>query len=185
MKPRFFRSAGAFRTWLEKNHATERELIIGFYKKGSRRGGLTYAEAVDESLCFGWIDGVVKTIDEDSYQQRYSPRKAKSNWSGVNIAKVKKLKAAGKMAAAGLAAFEGRDRKRDAPYSYEREHAKLSREQEQQFKNDATAWTYWRAQPAGYVRLITFWVTSAKKAETQARRLSILIEACRAAKRLR
>jgi uncharacterized protein YdeI (YjbR/CyaY-like superfamily) len=128
VKPKFFRTPDAFRQWLEKHHATERELLVGFYRKSTGKQSITYPEAVDQALCFGWIDGVRRSIDADSYYNRFTPRKRKSNWSRINIARVDELIAEGLMQPSGLAAFEARDAEADAKYSFERENVQLDGE---------------------------------------------------------
>lgn len=163
------------RRWLEKNHATARELWVGFYKKGSGRASVTYPEALDEALCFGWIDGVRKTVDAASYVQRFTPRRPRSNWSRVNIKRVSELKAAGRLAPPGVAAFAQRDPARVDQYSFENAPRVLPPDYERTFSANARAWAFFQAQPPGYRRLAAFYVMSAKKEETRARRLKALI----------
>ena len=182
--PRFFATQAAFRKWLAGNHAKAKELWVGFWKKGSGKTGMTYDEAVDEALCHGWIDGLAKRHDELSYKQRFSPRKATSVWSAINIGKVERLKAAGRMARPGLEAFENRDPKRTGLYSFENRDVKFSAEIERRFRAQRTAWAFFEQQPPGYRRLMTFWVMSAKKDETRVRRLSKLIETSAAGERI-
>ena len=184
MKPRFFRTRAAFRAWLEKHHARRTEQYVGFHKKGSGKGGLTYDEAVDEALCFGWIDGIIRRIDEHSYMHRFTPRKPTSNWSAVNLRKMKRLLAEGRVAPAGMASFEGRDRRKDAQYSYEREAAAFTPAQEKRFRAARTAWRHWESEPPGYRRTATHYVTSAKREATRERRLDLLIECCAEGRRL-
>ena len=184
-EPLFFDDAAAFRRWLEKNHATETELLLGFLKKRPGRTSLTYFEALDEALCFGWIDGVKRSLDADRYCQRFSPRKPKSIWSLVNVRKVEALKTAGLMAPPGLKSFEARDAKRTGLYSFEqRKTFHFDRASAKTFRSNAPAWTFWSAQPPGYRRLTTFWVMSAKKPETRQRRLERLIADSRAGRRV-
>jgi uncharacterized protein YdeI (YjbR/CyaY-like superfamily) len=173
-KPHYFASGAAFRRWLETHHATDRELWVGFYKKASGQGGLTYPEAVDEALCFGWIDGVKKSVDGASYMHRFTPRTRGSYWSAVNTKRLKALRARGVVAAPGLEAFARRDRKITEKYSFERKSAAFDAVVERAFKAKATAWTFFRAQPPGYQRLMTFYVMSAKQEETRLRRLAVL-----------
>ena len=175
MEPRFFDSAAEFRAWLEENHASESELWMGYYKKASGKTGLAYREALDEALCFGWIDGKVRTIDEATYMQRWSPRTARSPWSKINIARVRELKREGRMAPAGIEAFERRDRKA-AGYSYEEAARGFTGEHLKTFRANRDAWTFFQAQPPGYRKMATFWVMTAKREETQKRRLERLIE---------
>ena len=174
-KPRFFRTQRDFRRWLEANHAETDELIVGFHKKGSGRGGLTYAEAVEEALCFGWIDGVRRSIDDASFSNRFTPRTARSTWSAVNIRHVARLTAEGRMHPAGLAAFEARDPDRSASYASELATVKLDARQERRFKANRRAWGFWTDQPAGYRKTATWWVISAKREDTRERRLETLI----------
>jgi uncharacterized protein YdeI (YjbR/CyaY-like superfamily) len=175
MKATFFKSAEEFRSWLEKNHDKQQELLLGFYKKASGKGGITHREALDEALAFGWIDGVVKTLDESSYTIRFTPRRPKSIWSLVNIKRVGELKKLGLMRPSGLAAFEGRDLEKAQRYSYERKTSKLDGELEKKFKANKKAWEFFQAQPPGYQKVISWWIISAKQEETRFRRLERLI----------
>jgi uncharacterized protein YdeI (YjbR/CyaY-like superfamily) len=184
MKPTFFKSGADFRAWLEQHHHAATELLLGFYKKGSDRGGMTYQEALDEALAFGWIDGIRRARDASSYTIRFTPRKPRSIWSAVNIRRVGELTAAGRMAKTGLAAFGKRDEKRSAIYAYERAGAELDAQSTKQFKADKKAWAFYRAQAPWYQRTSTYWVVSAKRPETRARRLAILIEYSRSGERL-
>jgi len=175
--PIFFATPAEFRAWLAEHHDRARELWVGFYKKGSGKPSITWPESVDEALCFGWIDGVRKTIDDESYMIRFTPRKPRSNWSAVNIARVAELTAMGRMHPAGLRAFEQRTEERSGVYSYEqRQHAKLDPAYEERFRANAAAWEFFQAQPAGYRRLAIWWVVSAKKEETRLKRLATLID---------
>ena len=176
MKPRYFKSAAEFRDWLEKHHAAARELWVGFYKKASAKGGLAYLDAVDQALCFGWIDGIKKRVDEDSFMHRFTPRTRTSSWSLVNTKRVAALKKLGLMAAPGLKAFRDRDRKRSGVYLYEQRVHDLDPAYEKRFKANARAWTYFQAQPPGYRRLATGWIMTAKKEETRLKRLEIIIK---------
>ena len=175
VKPTYFKSAADFRQWLEANHAGASELWVGFYRKDSGRGGLTYAEAVDEALCFGWIDGLKKRVDEVSYTHRFTPRKPKSNWSLTNIRHVKRLKKAGRMKPSGLKAFAARETAKSGVYSFENKPRQLSSDLERQFKADQAAWEFFQRQPLGYRRLASFWVMSAKQGATRERRLARLM----------
>jgi uncharacterized protein YdeI (YjbR/CyaY-like superfamily) len=189
MKVAHFASAADFRRWLEKNHATASELLLGFYKKESGRRGLTYPEAVNELLCFGWIDGVVRRVDEHSYTHRVSPRRPGSIWSLVNVRHVRRLTRAGRMHAAGLQAFHARLGRRTGIYTYE-QAVRLPRPQNLPaalatvFRLHAGAWTFWRDQPPGYRRSVVHWVTSAKQAATRRRRLIEVIAISAAGLRL-
>lgn len=176
MKPRFFATSEEFRAWLEEHHADATELWVGYYKKGSGRPSLTWPESVDEALCFGWIDGVRKSIDAESYAIRFTPRRAGSTWSAVNIKRVQELKELGRMTPAGLEAFAARAEERSGIYAYEqRGGAELGEEFEALFRAHAEAWAFFQAQPAGYRKTATWWVVSAKREETRRKRLATLI----------
>ena len=176
-EPAFFPRPEDFRAWLEKHHKTEKELLVGFYKKGSGRPSLTWSESVDEALCFGWIDGVRRNRDEESYTIRFTPRKPDSNWSAINVAKVEELTRQGRMRPAGLAAFEKRSEAKTAIYAYEqRKDVKLDKALEKRFRAEKAAWDFFQAQPPGYRQLMLFWVMGAKKEETREKRLARLIE---------
>jgi uncharacterized protein YdeI (YjbR/CyaY-like superfamily) len=176
MEPIFFATPIEWRAWLEKNHASETEVFVGFHRKATGLPTMTWSEAVDQALCFGWIDGVRRSIDETSYYNRFTPRRPKSNWSAVNIKKVEQLTKQGLMHPAGLAAFEKRSEERSNSYSYERAKAKLSASYEKRFRAHKGAWAFWESQPPGYRRTATWWVASAKREETRERRLATLIE---------
>jgi len=176
MEPRFFKSQSDFRKWLEKNYAKEQELLIGFYKKSSGKASITYPEALDEALCFGWIDGVKKKLDDDAYVQRFTPRKPKSIWSNINCAHVERLKKSGKMTPAGLAAYALRDPNKTGVYSFENRPRELSTAYKKVFQANKKAWEFFEKQPAGYKRLMIFRVMEAKQEETQRRRLAQLID---------
>ncbi|MEA2398505.1 MAG: hypothetical protein QOK25_2061 [Thermoleophilaceae bacterium] len=177
MKPTFFKEPDEFRAWLEEHHAEASELLVGFHKKGSGRPSITWPESVDQALCFGWIDGVRRSIDDESYTIRFTPRKKKSTWSAVNIARVAELTERGLMRPAGLAAFEARSAERSGIYAYEqRKTAKLDAAQEKRLRANAKAWDFFQAQPPWYRRTATWWVISAKREETRERRLATLIE---------
>jgi len=185
MTPRFFPSAAAFRAWLDQNHATAPELWVGLYKKHVARRGLTYAEAVLEALCFGWIDSVMRRIDDESHMQRFTPRKPGSVWSNINVAHVERLTREGRMAPAGLAAFAARSAAKTGIYSFERaQPAVLPPALLRAFKANAAAWKFFSAQPPGYRRVTTHHVASAKQEATRRRRLEKLIAASAAGRRL-
>ena len=184
MKPVFFASQAAFRRWLDKHHGTKTELWIGFYKVHSGKKGLTYPEAVDEALCFGWIDGLVKRFDELAFMQRFTPRKAKSIWSEINIRKIGALREAGRVAAPGLAVFEARDPARTGLYSFENRNPQFDAAVGKRFRAQKKAWAFFEAQPPGYRRIATHWVMSAKREETRERRLARLIADSASGKRL-
>ena len=174
-KPRFFRTQKEFRTWLDRNHASKSEVWVGLHKKASTKKGVTYREALDEALCFGWIDGKVMGIDDDAYMQRFSPRTARSPWSKINIKRFGELQKLGVVAPAGLAAFERRDKK-PAGYSYEEAERGFSGTYLKTFRANKGAWTFFQGQPPGYRKMATFWVMIAKREETRERRLAKLIE---------
>ncbi|MFY9728139.1 MAG: YdeI/OmpD-associated family protein [Bryobacteraceae bacterium] len=176
MKPTFFKSAADFRGWLDQHHATTRELLIGLYRKESDGGGITYPQALDAALSFGWIDGVRKRIDADAYTIRFTPRKPGSIWSAVNIKRVRELTSQGLMQPSGLRAFGERDEQKTRQYSYERERGKLDQALEAALRANRKAASFFDAQPPGYRKTATFWVMSAKREETRARRLAHLIE---------
>jgi uncharacterized protein YdeI (YjbR/CyaY-like superfamily) len=177
MRPTFFTTPAELRAWFDKHHDTAKELWVGFYKKGSGRQGITWRDSVDEALCFGWIDGVRKSIDDSSYTNRFTPRTPRSNWSAVNIGRVEELKRAGRMRLPGLAAFERRSEERSGVYSYgQRHYAKLDRAQQKRFRENEKAWDFFAAQPAWYRQAAIWWVISAKRDETKAKRLDQLIE---------
>jgi uncharacterized protein YdeI (YjbR/CyaY-like superfamily) len=176
-KPTFFASPHDFRAWLEAHHDSFRELLVGFHKKDSGRPSMTWPESVAEALCFGWIDGVRKSIDETSYTIRFTPRKPTSNWSSININLVRGLTKKGRMHPAGLKAFAARSPRKSGIYSYEqRKSAQFTGEQEKQFRACRAAWEFFRSQAPWYQRLTTFWITSAKKEETRLKRLCVLID---------
>jgi uncharacterized protein YdeI (YjbR/CyaY-like superfamily) len=177
VKPIFFASPEELRAWLEAHHETEDELYVGYYKKATGIPSLTWSQAVDEALCFGWIDGVLRRIDDRRHAQRFTPRRPSSTWSAVNIAKVARLREEGRMRPAGEAAFARRREDKSAVYSYEqRANPALEPEQEARFRANAAAWEFFASQPPSYRRVALYWVVSAKKAETRARRLETLIE---------
>jgi uncharacterized protein YdeI (YjbR/CyaY-like superfamily) len=179
----FFETPGELRAWLEEHHATASELWVGRYKKATGRPSLTWSEIVDEALCFGWIDGKSQRIDEHRYRQRLTPRRRNSNWSELNVAKVAELRAQGRMTPAGEAAFAARREDPPGTLTYERRHeAAFDAEQEAAFRANARAWEWFGAQSPSYRTMATFWVVSAKRKETQARRLSTLIN-CSARRR--
>jgi uncharacterized protein YdeI (YjbR/CyaY-like superfamily) len=177
LKPRFFASPSEWRTWLEEHHADTEELWVGLYKRDSGRPSITWPEAVDGALCFGWIDGIRKSIDNISYKIRFTPRKPRSVWSAVNLKRATELSNKGLMHPAGIAAFQKCDEKRSAIYSYEqRKRAKLPAAYTTQFRNQPAAWAFFQAQPPGYKRICSWWIISAKKEETRLKRLAELIE---------
>jgi uncharacterized protein YdeI (YjbR/CyaY-like superfamily) len=173
----YFATSPDFHEWLEKNHAACTELLMGFYKKSSGKASITYPEALDEALCFGWIDGVRKSINTNAYSIRFTPRTVKSQWSLVNIKRVRELCAAGRMHSSGLRAFEGAEQQKPG-YSYEQRHqARLSTQDERRFRSNTSGWEFFQSQPPGYRSTATFWVVSAKRQGTRERRLGLLISA--------
>jgi uncharacterized protein YdeI (YjbR/CyaY-like superfamily) len=184
MEVTFFETPSEFRKWLEENHHAEKELWVGFYKKGSGKPSMTWPEAVDQALCFGWIDGIRKSIDVESYTNRFTPRKPGSTWSAVNIKRVGELAELGLMRPAGLAAFEKRDEKKAQLYSYEQANSKLDEPYERQFRANQGAWSFFQAQAPSYRRSAYWWIMSAKREETRQRRLAILIEESQKGSRL-
>ena len=184
VKLKYFRSAADFRQWLKVNHASVTELWVGFFKKHTGKGGLAYAEAVDEALCFGWIDGLKKRVDDSSYMHRFTPRRHTSNWSRINIRHVARLKKAGRMMPMGLKTFAARTKAKSGVYSFENKPRRLSPAMERRFKSDRTAWDFFQRQPPGYRRVASFWVVSAKQAATRERRLTQLMSDSKQRRRL-
>ena len=178
MRPRFFPKPADFRVWLEAHHETEGELLVGFHKKGSGKPSITWPESVDEALCFGWIDGVRRSLGATAYMIRFTPRKRTSTWSAVNIARVVALIRAGRMRAAGRRAFAARTPERTGIYAFERhEPARLSKEQEKRLRGNRKAAAFFDAQPPWYRRTATHWVVGAKRPETREKRLGQLVAA--------
>ena len=178
-KPKFFKTSKTFRAWLEKHSDNRTELVVGYWKKGSGTLSMNWSESVDEALCFGWIDGVRRRIDDDSYSIRFTPRRPGSNWSAVNIAKFALLLADGKVTPAGKRAYDSRKESKSKIYSYEQSTtAQLNECELEQFKKKTGAWIYFEDCPPGYRKKVTHWVTSAQKPETRKRRLEKLISAC-------
>jgi uncharacterized protein YdeI (YjbR/CyaY-like superfamily) len=177
LKPTFFATPEEFRAWLEKNHESATELLVGFHKKGAGKPSITWPESVEQALCFGWIDGVRRSLDETSYTIRFTPRKPDSTWSRVNLEKVEELKRRGLMRPAGLRAHEERREAKTGIYSYEqREAAELPAEYEERLRANRAAWEFWTSRPPSYRKAATWWVVSAKREETRERRLTHLIE---------
>jgi len=185
MKPTFFADARAFRAWLAQHAGSSTELLVGFHKVGSGKPCMRWSESVDEALCFGWIDGVRRRIDDDTYSIRFTPRKPSSIWSVVNIAKMDALRAQGKMLPAGEAAFALRLEAKSGVYSHERSDVpELSEDELARFRREPAAWDYFEACPPGYRKTILHWITNAKRSETRAKRFDQLLQACVAGKRL-
>ena len=185
MKLKFFKTPADFRAWLEKHHADKTELWVGFYKKASGKGGITYQEGVDAALCYGWIDGIKKRVDDDSYTHRFTPRRDKSIWSRVNTRRMTALIEQGLVAPPGMKAFEKRDAKRTGVYTFENSPKAFPPAVEKRFKAANQAWEFFRAQPPGYQKLVTGWIANAKKEETQRKRLEMVLDACAKGTRVR
>jgi uncharacterized protein YdeI (YjbR/CyaY-like superfamily) len=179
----FFPTEADFRRWLEANHESAPELLVGFWKKSSGKPSIDWPQARDQALCFGWIDGVRKSLGEYAYTIRFTPRRKGSIWSRVNVERFEALKAAGLMTHAGEAAYE-RDKHRSGVYSYEKPLAELTPEEEQLFRKDKEAWTDWEKRPAGYRRSALGWIAGAKRPETRAKRLGELITVSAEGRRL-
>ena len=186
MDPIYFATPAEFRAWLEANHDSEPELIVGFHKKASGVPCMTWPEAVDEALCFGWIDSVRHTVDEDRYTNRFTPRKRGSTWSAVNVRKVAALTKEGRMRPAGLRAYEARSESKTGIYSFEQgDDPRLTRDQQRRFRTEPEAWAFFSSAPPSYRRAATWWVISAKQEATRDRRLAQLIEDSRAGRRIK
>jgi uncharacterized protein YdeI (YjbR/CyaY-like superfamily) len=181
----YFPTAADFRAWLEEHHQTVDEVWVGFYKKSSGKPTITYAEAVDEALCFGWIDGIRRSVDDESYTNRFTPRRSKSNWSQVNTKRVGELTEQGRMEPAGLKAFQERDLSRSQQYSFENRPRALDPPHEATFRASQKAWNFFQAQPPWYRRTAIWWVVSAKQEATRLRRLTTLIDDSENGRRLR
>jgi len=175
LKPEFFRTPADFRTWLEKNHATATELWVGFYKKDSGKPSITWPESVDQALCFGWIDGIRKRVDKNSYQIRFTPRRRGSIWSAINIKRAKELVREKQMRPTGLKAFEARIENKSGIYSYEQRSTELKQPYATLLKKNKAASDFFKKQPASYRKMIGWWIISAKKEETRRARLAKLI----------
>jgi uncharacterized protein YdeI (YjbR/CyaY-like superfamily) len=175
MKPTFFETPSAFRAWLEKHHATADILWVGFYKKGSGKPSITWPESVDQALCYGWIDGIRKRIDEFSYTIRFTPRKRGSIWSSVNIQRAQALIEQGQMQPAGLKAYQAKKDNKSGIYSYEQRSVDLEEPYQGLLKQNEAAWGFFQTQPASYRKAVSWWIISAKKEETRGKRLEKLM----------
>lgn len=184
MTPKFFPTQEDFRRWLEENHDKETEIIVGYYNVKSGKGGMTWSESVDQALCFGWIDGVRRNVDKESYCNRFTPRRTGSNWSAINIKKIEELTEKGLMKPSGIAAFEKRKDEKSAVYAYENELKKFSEDFEKRFKINKTAWDFFENQANWYKKQMINWVMSAKQEKTRENRLEKLIAASADEKRL-
>lgn len=174
----FFETPAAFARWLRRNHQTAKVLWVGFHKKGTGRASITWPESVREALRFGWIDGLRRSIDDESYRIRFTPRRRASNWSDVNIRMAHELIRDGLMESAGLAAFQARSERRSGVYTYEQRGSSAEAEVARAVKRNRTAWSFYAAQAPWYRRTCARWVMSGKRAETRERRLATLIEDC-------
>jgi len=181
--PVFFPTEADFRRWLEANHKTAPELLVGFWKKGSGKPSIDWPQARDQALCFGWIDGVRKSLGDETYTIRFTPRRKGSIWSKVNLERFDALKADGLMTEAGERGLTESTGPKGV-YSYEKPLAELESAEEKQFRRHKAAWAYWQSQPPGYRKLVLNWVTSAKRPETRAKRLATLFEDCAAGRRI-
>lgn len=184
--PKFFPNTQAFRRWLKANATTATELLVGYHKVATGKPSMSWSESVDEALCFGWIDGVRKRIDDETYQIRFTPRRPTSIWSAINIAKFEKLHAEGRMTPAGAAAFENRAEAKSVVYSYEQESpAELSPAEVREFMRNKSAWRFFERSPPSHKKVVLHWVCGAKRPETRHRRFIKLLEACAVGQRLR
>jgi uncharacterized protein YdeI (YjbR/CyaY-like superfamily) len=185
MKIKYFKSAHDFRRWLEENHATMQELWVGYYKKSSQQPSITWPESVDQALCFGWIDGIRKTVDDLRYTIRFTPRRRGSIWSAVNSKRARELSDKGLMKPPGVAAFDARKENRSGIYSYEQRRANLDGPYEKRLRQNKTAWDFFYAQPPSYRKAIGWWIVSAKQEVTRLKRLEKLIRESGKGERLR
>jgi uncharacterized protein YdeI (YjbR/CyaY-like superfamily) len=183
MEPSFFETPADFRAWFEANHDTAAELLVGYYKKGSGRPSITWPESVDQALCFGWIDGIRRSLGDESYTIRFTPRRRGSNWSEVNTKRMLELIDQGLVHPAGLAAFEARDPAKTALYSYELPRV-LDEPCEAQLRANEEAWAFWQLQSPSYQRTVAGYIMSAKKEETRQRRIAELINDSQAGRRM-
>lgn len=185
MEPKFFKTPADFRKWLEKHHETESELLVGFYKKGTGKQSITWPESVDQALCFGWIDGIRKSGDEESYHLRFTPRRPTSIWSAVNIAKMEKLLAGGQVWPMGKAAYEKRTESKSRVYAFEqKEDPVLPPEMEKRFKEESEAYEFFMKQAPSYRKAVLYGIVSAKKDETKESRFVKLLQASKDGKRI-
>jgi uncharacterized protein YdeI (YjbR/CyaY-like superfamily) len=181
--PQFFPTEADFRRWLEIHHETAPELLVSFWKKSTGKPSIDWPQARDQALCFGWIDGVRRSLGEEAYTIRFTPRRKGSIWSKVNVERFAALKAEGLMTAAGERAYE-ENKHKSGLYAYENEQKELTAEEEALFRESKTGWADWAGRPAGYRRTVLHWITSAKRPETRAKRLAQLIEDSAAGRRI-
>jgi uncharacterized protein YdeI (YjbR/CyaY-like superfamily) len=180
----FFATQASFREWLEKHHKKETELLVGFYKVSSDKPSMTWSQSVDQALCFGWIDGVRRSIDNESYSIRFTPRRSTSIWSAINIQKVEELTKAGLMTPEGQKAFDLRTENKSRIYSHEKEPAILDPNYESQFKMNSLAWDFFNAQAPSYKKVMTHWIMTAKQEKTRLSRLEKTIQISEQQKRM-
>ena len=184
MSPKFFKTPKEFRVWLQKHHATERELWVGYWKKQTGKPTMTWQESVDEALCFGWIDGIRKSVDAESYMNRFTPRRSGSTWSAINARRAAELIDEGRMQPAGAKAFEARDRTKTEHQSSDRANPRLDAARQRAFKANRDAWEFFQAQPPGYRRLALWWIVSAKRETTRTQRFDRLLAESAAGRRI-
>jgi uncharacterized protein YdeI (YjbR/CyaY-like superfamily) len=184
LKPKFFKTPADFRKWLAAHHDSKTELWVGFYKKDSGKASITWPQSVDEALCFGWIDGIRKTIDQVSYKIRFTPRRQRSIWSAVNIKRVGELSEQGLMQQAGHKAFAARREYRSGIYSYEQRSPEMPPPYAKELKKNAAAWKFFQAQPPSYRKAMNWWILSAKREDTRLQRLGKLIEVSAGGRRI-
>ena len=184
MKPVFFETPAAFRAWLKKHHKKADELWVGYYRKDCGKQSITWNESVDEALCFGWIDGIRKKVNDDAYTNRFTPRRPGSNWSAINIAKVKQLTKQKRMQPAGLAAYGKRTEAKSRIYTYEQHSYSLDTDLERRFRANKKAWAFFETSPPYYRKLMTGWLNGAKQEATRLRRLEKLMAACESGRRI-
>lgn len=184
MRPKFFSDSSKLRKWFETNHSKKDEQWIGYYKVNSGRKSITWPESVDQALCFGWIDGIRRSIDDEAYMIRFTPRRPKSNWSEVNLKRMPELIKLGLVHSAGMAAYERRDAEKIKQYAYERKSFQLTREQTAQIRRNKKAWAFFENLPPSVKKPTIAWVVTAKREETRKRRLAMLIECCQQEERL-
>ena len=181
--PTYFANEADFRTWLAANHDSAPELLVGFWKKATGKPSIDWPQARDQALCFGWIDGIRKSLGDDAYTIRFTPRRKGSIWSKVNVERYEALTAAGQMTEAGVRAYE-ENKHKTGLYSYEKPLASFDAAETKQLRENKAAWAFWEAQPAGYRKLVLNWITTAKRPETRAKRLATLIEDSGAGRRI-
>ena len=183
LDPTFFPTEAGFRNWLEANHETAPELLVGFWKKSTGKPSIDWPQARDQALCFGWIDGMRRSLGEEAYTIRFTPRRKGSIWSKVNVARYEALTVEGQMTPAGVRAYE-ENKGKSGVYAYENPLASLTADEEKQFRRNRAGWSHWESQPPGYRKLVLNWITTAKKPETRVKRLATLIEDSAAGRRI-